>query len=91
MEASRLTSPAPVETAAASRGGVRQVVADYVQLTKPRVQLLLLLTTVATMEIAGDPSIGLILLTLILGTGSLLTVLGLRRYERRGPRALRPV
>ncbi len=67
MEASRLTSPAPVSTAAASRGGLRQIVADYVTLTKPRVQLLLLLTTVATMEVAGDPSIGLILLTLLGG------------------------
>jgi protoheme IX farnesyltransferase len=67
VEASRLTSPAPVKTAAASRGGVRQIVADYVTLTKPRVQLLLLLTTVATMEVAGDPSIGLILLTLLGG------------------------
>jgi len=42
-------------------------VADYVTLTKPRVQLLLLLTTVATMEVAGSPSIGLILLTLLGG------------------------
>ena len=41
--------------------------ADYVTLTKPRVQLLLLLTTVATMEVAGSPSIGLILLTLLGG------------------------
>jgi heme o synthase len=48
-------------------GGARQVVADYVTLTKPRVQLLLLLTTVATMEVAGDPSLGLILLTLLGG------------------------
>ena len=44
-------------------GGVRQVVADYVALTKPKVQSLLLLTTVCSMEIAGDPSIGLIALT----------------------------
>ena len=36
----------------------RQVVADYVTLTKPRVQLLLLLTTVTTMYVAGDPSLG---------------------------------
>ena len=39
-------------------GGVRQVVADYVTLTKPKVQLLLLLTTVTTMYVAGDPSVG---------------------------------
>ncbi len=72
MEASRLTSPTPVERAAVverpARGhGVRQLVADYVTLTKPRVQLLLLLTTVATMEVAGSPSLGLILLTLLGG------------------------
>jgi heme o synthase len=48
-------------------GGARQVVADYVTLTKPRVQLLLLLTTVTTMYVAGDPSPGLVLLTCIGG------------------------
>ena len=52
---------------AAAAGGVRQVVADYVELTKPKVQSLLLLTTVCTMEIAGDPSIGLIALTVVGG------------------------
>lgn len=72
MEASRLTSPTPVERAAVVEHaepahGLRQVVADYVTLTKPRVQLLLLLTTVATMEVAGSPSVGLILLTLLGG------------------------
>ena len=36
----------------------RQVVADYVALTKPKVQSLLLLTTVTTMLVAGDPSVG---------------------------------
>lgn len=67
MEASRL-APAPVEQAVVAQSTrVRQVVADYVALTKPRVQLLLLLTTVATMEIAGSPSLGLILLTLLGG------------------------
>jgi protoheme IX farnesyltransferase len=48
-------------------GGVRQVVADYVALTKPKVQSLLLLTTVCAMEIAGDPSVGLIALTVVGG------------------------
>jgi heme o synthase len=70
VEASRLSSPAPVErpaAVAAPSHGVRQVVADYFTLTKPRVQLLLLLTTVATMEVAGSPSLGLILLTLLGG------------------------
>jgi protoheme IX farnesyltransferase len=64
VEASRVTSPVK-QTHALS--GVRQLVADYVTLTKPRVQLLLLLTTVATMEIAGSPSLGLIVLTVIGG------------------------
>ncbi len=63
MEASRLQSPVKPAVAA----GVRQVVSDYVTLTKPRVQLLLLLTTVATMLVAGSPSFGLILLTLLGG------------------------
>ena len=45
----------------------RQVVADYVALTKPKVQSLLLLTTVTTMYVAGDPSIGLVIVTVIGG------------------------
>ncbi len=38
----------------------RQAVADYVALTKPKVQSLLLLTTVTTMLVAGHPSLWLI-------------------------------
>jgi protoheme IX farnesyltransferase len=49
-------------------GGARQVLADYVTLTKPRVQLLLLLTTVTTMYVAGDPSLGLVALTVLGGS-----------------------
>jgi protoheme IX farnesyltransferase len=60
---SGLAAPTAVEV-----GGVRQVVADYVTLTKPRVQLLLLLTTVTTMYVAGDPSVGLVLLTCLGGS-----------------------
>ena len=45
----------------------RQLVADYVELTKPKVQSLLLLTTVATMYVAGRPSVGLVALTCIGG------------------------
>jgi protoheme IX farnesyltransferase len=60
MEASQATAVQPVQ-------GWRQVVADYVALTKPKVQSLLLLTTVCTMEIAGDPSAGLIALTVVGG------------------------
>ena len=55
------------QAVAAPIGGVRQVVTDYVTLTKPRVQLLLLLTTVTTMYVAGDPSVGLVALTVLGG------------------------
>jgi heme o synthase len=51
----------------AAAGGWRQLVADYVQMTKPKVQSLLLFTTVTTMYVAGDPSIGLVLLTCLGG------------------------
>ena len=44
-----------------------QLLGDYVELTKPKVQSLLLLTTVATMYIAGDPSPLLVLLTCVGG------------------------
>ncbi|HEY2318195.1 MAG TPA: heme o synthase [Solirubrobacteraceae bacterium] len=43
--------------------GARQLVADYVDLTKPKVQSLLLFTTVMTMEVAGDPSVSRVALT----------------------------
>ena len=45
-----------------------QAVRDYVALTKPKVQSLLLLTTVTTMYVAGDPSVELVLLTLLGGS-----------------------
>ena len=45
----------------------RQLVADYVDLTKPKVQSLLLFTTVATMEIAGNPSVSRVALTCLGG------------------------
>jgi protoheme IX farnesyltransferase len=62
MDATRTTVEAPAGPAAA-----RQVVADYVALTKPKVQSLLLFTTVTTMLVAGDPSAGLIALTCLGG------------------------
>ena len=43
------------------------VLRDYITLTKPTVQSLLLLTTVTTMYVAGDPSIGLVFLTCLGG------------------------
>ncbi|HWK27679.1 MAG TPA: heme o synthase [Solirubrobacter sp.] len=47
--------------------GVKQILADYFTLTKPKVQLLLLLTTVTTMYVAGDPSPGLVAIAVIGG------------------------
>ena len=58
MEASRAALPAT---------GVRQIAGDYFELTKPKVQLLLLLTTITTMYVAGDPSIGLVAVAVIGG------------------------
>src|ERR1700739_4197638 len=45
----------------------RQLLSDYLELTKPKVQSLLLLTTIATMSVAGDPSPGLVALTCLGG------------------------
>ena len=58
------TAPNPT---AATRSAVPTVVRDYLTLTKPKVQSLLLFTTVTTMYVAGDPSLGLILLTCLGG------------------------
>jgi heme o synthase len=55
-------------SAALAGGGVRQVVADYVTMTKPKVQSLLLLTTVTTMYVAGDPSLALVFWTVLGGS-----------------------
>ena len=60
----RVTS-VPVAASGALR--TRQLVADYVDLTKPKVQSLLLFTTVMTMEVAGDPSVSLVALTCVGG------------------------
>jgi heme o synthase len=51
----------------AARGGWRVVVSDYIEMTKPKVQSLLLFTTVTTMYVAGEPSIGLVALTCLGG------------------------
>jgi protoheme IX farnesyltransferase len=45
----------------------RQLLADYTELTKPKVQSLLLLTTITTMLVAGSPSVALIALTCLGG------------------------
>ena len=60
---------APIGTAAAAPAvaGVRQVLSDYLGMTKPKVQSLLIFTTVTTMYVAGDPSVGLVALTCLGG------------------------
>jgi protoheme IX farnesyltransferase len=58
---------APAAAPARTKSQVRQVVSDYVDMTKPKVQSLLLFTTVTTMYVAGTPSVGLVLLTCLGG------------------------
>ena len=52
---------------AASVSGARRLLADYFELTKPKVQSLLLLTTITTMEVAGNPPVSKIALTCLGG------------------------
>jgi protoheme IX farnesyltransferase len=59
--------PAAAATVARARPTWASVLADYVALTKPKVQSLLLLTTVTTMLVAGHPSVALILATCLGG------------------------
>jgi protoheme IX farnesyltransferase len=54
-------APAPV------RASLRTLVSDYFEMTKPKVQSLLLLTTIVSMYVAGDPSLGLVALTCLGG------------------------
>jgi heme o synthase len=51
----------------AQRSAALAILRDYLTLTKPKVQSLLLLTTITTMYVAGDPSIGLVFLTCLGG------------------------
>jgi protoheme IX farnesyltransferase len=51
----------------ARRPAVPTVLRDYLTLTKPKVQSLLLFTTITTMYVAGDPAPGLVLLTCLGG------------------------
>jgi heme o synthase len=56
------------QTAALSRRpAIPTVLRDYLTLTKPKVQSLLLFTTITTMYVAGDPSVGLVFLTCLGG------------------------
>src|SRR5687768_10734452 len=56
-----------MEALVAARGAWRTAVSDYLEMTKPKVQSLLLFTTVTTMYVAGDPSLGLVALTCLGG------------------------
>jgi protoheme IX farnesyltransferase len=58
---------AGVATRERTRRLTAAVVRDYWTLTKPKVQSLLLFTTVTTMYVAGTPSIGLVVLTCLGG------------------------
>ncbi len=66
MQAGAGAQTAPDPTAV-ERSHAATVLRDYLTLTKPTVQSLLLFTTVTTMYTAGDPSIGLVLLTCLGG------------------------
>jgi heme o synthase len=62
-----MSAPRATAVGLSPLAGARQVVSDYVELTKPKVQSLLLFTTVTTMLMAGSPSLSLILLTCLGG------------------------
>jgi heme o synthase len=63
MEASRFSS----STAASAAAATHTMLGDYIALTKPKVQSLLLLTTVTTMYVAANPSPSRVLLTCLGG------------------------
>ena len=68
MPAGAGAQTAPTSTTTpASRSAAITAVRDYLTLTKPKVQSLLLFTTVTTMYVAGDPSLELIFLTCLGG------------------------
>ncbi len=68
MSSGARTAPNPAS--AVPRPAAPSLLRDYLTLTKPKVQSLLLFTTVTTMYVAGDPSIGLIFLTCLGGAMS---------------------
>ena len=65
--APRTATAVAAPTLVRPRAGVRQIVADYFQMTKPKVQTLLLLTTIVSMYVAGDPSLALVAVTCLGG------------------------
>ena len=56
-----------IQAAATRATAWRTVVSDYAEMTKPKVQTLLLFTTITTMEIAGSPPVSKIALTCLGG------------------------
>jgi len=58
---------AAAAAAVSPTSGVRQIASDYLELTKPKVQSLLIFTTVTTMYVAGDPPLDLVALTCLGG------------------------
>jgi protoheme IX farnesyltransferase len=56
-----------MEAVVARSAAWRTLVSDLFEMTKPKVQSLLLFTTVTTMYVAGDPSLGLVALTCLGG------------------------
>jgi heme o synthase len=56
-----------MEAVVTTRAAWRTAASDYFEMTKPKVQSLLLFTTVTTMYVAGDPSLGLVALTCLGG------------------------
>jgi protoheme IX farnesyltransferase len=73
MEAGVRYAPRPAPTGAGAPAlappatSLRTIVSDYFEMTKPKVQSLLLLTTITTMYVAGNPSLGLVVLTCLGG------------------------
>jgi protoheme IX farnesyltransferase len=65
--ANTLDATAAVSPALGLPARTRQLLSDYFELTKPKVQTLLLFTTVTTMEIAGNPPVSRIALTCLGG------------------------
>jgi protoheme IX farnesyltransferase len=67
IDARAVTAGGSATATAAGQRGARALAADLFALTKPKVQSLLLFTTVATMLVAGEPSLSLVLLTCLGG------------------------
>ena len=67
MEARPAMSSAPPTATATRARGARTIAADLLALTKPKVQSLLLFTTATTMLVAGEPSLGLVMVTCLGG------------------------